>query len=185
VAALGVDCVALVRGGGSKSDLAAFDSREIALAVARCPLPVLTGLGHEIDQSVADRVAFQAFKTPTKVAEFLVARIEGAELAMTRVAERLMRSALLPLSAARERLMDAERRALLARSALHRTSTRLATLAGAIARSARMATHDAGAKRRELAGRLLRAAPRAVERRERDRALLARGLVSAARGRLA
>ncbi len=144
-AALGVDCVALVRGGGSRSDLAAFDSREIATAVARCPLPVLTGLGHEIDESVADRVAFQAFKTPTKVAEFLVARIESAELALTRVTERLSRAALVPLSTARERLLAAERSALVARSALHRASTRLATLAAAIGRSARgrVATENA------------------------------------------
>ena len=40
-------------------------------------MPVLTGLGHEIDESVADRVAHAAFKTPTKVAEFLVARLQA------------------------------------------------------------------------------------------------------------
>jgi exodeoxyribonuclease VII large subunit len=143
--ARGIDCIALVRGGGSKSDLAAFDSREIALAVARCPLPVLTGLGHEIDQSVADRVAFQAFKTPTKVAEFLVARIEGAELAVARLGERLLRAAPLPLGRARERTLSAERRLLIARGVLERAGQRVATLVWRLvgAAKARLATEVA------------------------------------------
>ena len=107
--ATGADCVVLVRGGGSKSDLAAFDSREIALAVARSPLPVLTGLGHEIDQSVADRVAHLSFKTPTKVGEFLVARMEAAELAVAQLAERLARTARGTLRAAVERRSELAR----------------------------------------------------------------------------
>src|SRR4029078_7543944 len=72
LAGLDVDCAVLIRGGGSRTDLAAFDSRAIAEAVARAPLPVLTGLGHEIDQSISDLVAHTALKTPTKVAELLV-----------------------------------------------------------------------------------------------------------------
>ncbi|KAB2950622.1 MAG: exodeoxyribonuclease VII large subunit, partial [Thermoanaerobaculia bacterium] len=77
-----VDAIALVRGGGSRTDLAAFDSRAVAEAVARSPKPVLTGLGHEIDVSVADLTAHRAFKTPTKVAEFLVARLAEGEIAV-------------------------------------------------------------------------------------------------------
>ena len=63
---LALDAIVLIRGGGSRTDLAAFDSRAVAEAVARCPLPVLTGLGHEIDRSIADRVSHAAFKTPTR-----------------------------------------------------------------------------------------------------------------------
>lgn len=70
----GVDAIALVRGGGAKTDLAWFDREEIARAIARCPVPVLCGIGHEIDTSVADLAAHLAFKTPTAAAAFLVER---------------------------------------------------------------------------------------------------------------
>jgi exodeoxyribonuclease VII large subunit len=105
-AATGAECVALVRGGGSKSDLAAFDSRVVAMAVAECALPVLTGLGHEIDESVADRVAWRAFKTPTKVAEFLVARLAEGEGAMTVVAAKLARAGRVAARRAEERRVE-------------------------------------------------------------------------------
>jgi len=183
-AGLEVDCVALVRGGGSKSDLAAFDRRAIALAVAGCPLPVLTGLGHEIDTAVADRVAHQSFKTPTKAAEFLVARLEGAELAVRRLGERLSREARLALGAARERLLDAERRMGVARGRLDSAAARLDAVAAALARSARRALRDAAARRLEIGRRLARAAPRRVEAVRRRFDVDAWRLVGAARGRL-
>src|SRR5690606_10844604 len=140
----GVDAVALVRGGGSRTDLAAFDSRAIAGAVARATRPVLTGLGHEIDPSVADPAAHRAFQTPTKVAEFLVSRLAEAELAVTREAKRLAAAPRLPLSAARERLLDAERRTVAARARLVRGGERLTSLAAALAGAARRALRGAG-----------------------------------------
>lgn len=66
------DCAVLIRGGGSKLDLAGFDKLEIGKAIAHCSIPVLTGIGHETDQSVADLVAHTPLKTPTAVAEFLI-----------------------------------------------------------------------------------------------------------------
>ncbi len=66
------DAVILIRGGGSKLDLAAFDSFNIGYAIATCPLPVITGIGHEIDQSIADLMAHTAMKTPTAVADFII-----------------------------------------------------------------------------------------------------------------
>ena len=60
-----VDVVVVIRGGGSRTELATFDHEDIATAVATAPVPVLTGLGHEIDRSVADEVAHLALKTPT------------------------------------------------------------------------------------------------------------------------
>jgi exodeoxyribonuclease VII large subunit len=183
-AGLGVDCVALVRGGGARSDLAAFDSRTIALAIGRSPLPVLTGLGHEIDLAVADRVAHQSFKTPTKVAEFLVARLESAELAVGRLRERLAKAARLPLAASRERLLDAERRVVVARGRLGEAAARLVAVSAALARGARRAVRAAAAARRDLGLRLGRAAPRSVERARRASGVVAWRLVGAARGRL-
>lgn len=70
-----LDVVVLIRGGGSKSDLATFDHLAIATAIATSPLPVFTGLGHEIDRSVADEVAHTSLKTPTACAGALVERV--------------------------------------------------------------------------------------------------------------
>ena len=67
-----LDCVVAIRGGGARNELATFDAEPIALAIAMCPTPVLTGLGHEIDRSVADEVAHRALKTPTACAGALI-----------------------------------------------------------------------------------------------------------------
>jgi len=72
------DAILLVRGGGSRLDLSWFDKEDIARAIVACPVPVLTGIGHEIDSSVADAVAHRSFKTPTAVAEALVERAREA-----------------------------------------------------------------------------------------------------------
>lgn len=68
------ELIIIARGGGSRTDLAWLDNEAIARKIASCPIPVWTGIGHEIDTSVLDLVANQAFKTPTAVAEELVAR---------------------------------------------------------------------------------------------------------------
>lgn len=72
-----LDVVALVRGGGARGDLVAFDHEEVARAIATSPVPVITGIGHEIDESVADRVAHRSFKTPTACAAFLCEAVSG------------------------------------------------------------------------------------------------------------
>jgi exodeoxyribonuclease VII large subunit len=71
------DAVAIIRGGGSQSDLDCFNSYLLSSHIAQFPLPVLTGIGHDKDSSVADMVACRALKTPTAVADFLVAMAEG------------------------------------------------------------------------------------------------------------
>lgn len=70
-----IDVVVVIRGGGSKNDLAAFDSELIAMAILDCPVPVFTGIGHEIDHSIADDVAHTFFKTPTAVARGLIDQV--------------------------------------------------------------------------------------------------------------
>jgi len=148
-AASACDCVVLIRGGGAKSDLAVFDSQAVAEAVARAPKPVLTGLGHEIDEAVADLVAWRSFKTPTKVAEELVARIANAELAIARLREQLARQARLTVAEADGRLARAERRAVAARARLAQAGLRLATLAEGLRRVAR---HRLRSAEQQLAG---------------------------------
>lgn len=66
------DVVVLIRGGGAQADLDCFDTYELARAIALFPLPVLTGIGHERDNTVADFVAHTSLKTPTATAEFLI-----------------------------------------------------------------------------------------------------------------
>ena len=70
-----VDMVAAVRGGGSKLDLATFDSEDVGRAVAAMPIPVIAGIGHETDRSVVDEAAAVSVKTPTAAAEWLVQRV--------------------------------------------------------------------------------------------------------------
>lgn len=73
------DIVAIIRGGGSAVDLHCFDGYALAARVARFPLPVITGIGHEKDDTVVDLVAHTRLKTPTAVAEFLISGLRGFE----------------------------------------------------------------------------------------------------------
>jgi exodeoxyribonuclease VII large subunit len=66
------DVVAIIRGGGSQSDLSCYDSYWLASNVAQFPVPVITGIGHEENDSVVDLVAHTRVKTPTAVAGFLI-----------------------------------------------------------------------------------------------------------------
>lgn len=89
------DCVVILRGGGATSDLSGFDTLALAENVANFPLPIITGIGHERDESVLDMISFQRVKTPTAAAAFLVdhltevyARIEDAQEAIVNYVKR-------------------------------------------------------------------------------------------------
>jgi exodeoxyribonuclease VII large subunit len=179
-----VELVALIRGGGSRSDLAAFDSRAIAEAVARSPVPVLTGLGHEIDESIADRVAHTALKTPTKVAELLVERVARADAAVEELARDLSRGALERLRDAREALGSAERGVELARLRLAEAHRRLDEVIRTLARLSHRRLVEEDRRCRALAERLAAAAPRRLDRAAAAPGDLARRVVTAARARL-
>ncbi len=66
------DCVAIIRGGGATSDMSGFDTLALAENVANFPLPIITGIGHDRDESVLDMISFRRVKTPTAAAAFLV-----------------------------------------------------------------------------------------------------------------
>ena len=76
------DVVVIIRGGGATSDLSGFDTYALAANVAQFPLPIITGIGHERDDTILDMVAHTRVKTPTAAAEYLIA-------CMDRVSERL------------------------------------------------------------------------------------------------
>lgn len=86
------DLVVIIRGGGSQTDLNCFNSYELAYHITQFPLPVLTGIGHEQDDSVTDRVAHTRLKTPTAVATFLIDMMAELENRLDEWTERVMES---------------------------------------------------------------------------------------------
>ena len=77
-----LDVICIVRGGGSKTDLNYFDSEALCRTVANSPIPVFTGIGHEIDKSLLDEVAYQSCITPTDCAKRLVERVQDSWVKM-------------------------------------------------------------------------------------------------------
>jgi exodeoxyribonuclease VII large subunit len=73
------DVVVIIRGGGATTDLACFDSYNLALNCAQFPLPVIAGIGHQRDVSILDMVAHTSVKTPTAAAEFLIGKMQETE----------------------------------------------------------------------------------------------------------
>lgn len=77
------DVVIIIRGGGATTDLACFDSYELALNCAQFPLPIIAGIGHQRDLSIVDMVAHTSVKTPTAAATLLIEMMEEAKNRMT------------------------------------------------------------------------------------------------------
>jgi exodeoxyribonuclease VII large subunit len=102
-----LDVVVLIRGGGSKTDLYYLDNELIARSIAACELPVWTGIGHEIDTSVLDYVANRYFKTPTAVAEDLVARYVEMRRHLDEATARFKSTWSFRLEAEKENMLDA------------------------------------------------------------------------------
>lgn len=193
-AARACDVIAVVRGGGARTDLACFDHEQVARAIALSPVPVLTGIGHEVDRAVADEVAHTAAKTPTACAQLLVERVAGflgqAEAcwsAVARVArrelaahdlrtrshaERASRSVRASLVAASHRLDGHGRRARRgANVALAAADQRLGRDVGRLTGSARVRMRDAASALDAAERRVTARAPRALA--EVDRSLTA------------
>jgi exodeoxyribonuclease VII large subunit len=133
----GLDAVVLIRGGGARNELAVFDAEVIARAIARSPVPVLTGLGHEVDRSVADEVAHTTLKTPTACAGELIARAaryraetEASFTAIVRESERALTAATNDLSDTAHRI------ARRTHAAVERADERLSMRVEALRRSA-------------------------------------------------
>ncbi len=158
------DAAILIRGGGARTDLAVFDSRAVAEATARCTLPVLSGLGHETDQAVVDRVAHTALKTPTEVASFLVDRVLAAETDMLTIQAAIV-------GAASERLREAKGALAHTGAMVRSTRQRLASAGTRVRHAGHALSLISGQRlrqaRRQVSGidqRLRAAAPRAIDR---------------------
>lgn len=103
------DCVVIIRGGGATSDLSGFDTLTLAENVANFPLPIITGIGHERDESVLDMISFRRVKTPTAAATFLVdhlsdvyAKVEDAQTTLVNYVQRRLQMERMRL----ERISD-------------------------------------------------------------------------------
>lgn len=125
-----LDCVVVIRGGGARNELATFDAEDIAMAIATSPIPVLTGLGHEIDRSVADEVAHTALKTPTACAGALIGTVATYRVATEERWAAISDVARRNLAAAGAALDDrAHRIARRSHAAVERADERLAARA--------------------------------------------------------
>jgi exodeoxyribonuclease VII large subunit len=121
-----LDVIVVIRGGGARTDLAVFDSEIIARTITEVPIPVLTGLGHEIDRSIADEVAHTALKTPTACAGALISRVAEFTTAVDATWQAIVRRAGDDLARHDRRLLDVSNR-IVARtqSAIDRSHERL------------------------------------------------------------
>jgi exodeoxyribonuclease VII large subunit len=85
------DAVVIIRGGGATADLSSFDNYDLAFNITQFPLPVITGIGHEKDDTIIDLVAHSRLKTPTAVAEFLIKGMERFYDSMTEMENEIVR----------------------------------------------------------------------------------------------
>ena len=98
------DLLILIRGGGSKNDLSCFNNYNLSYYIAQFPLPILTGIGHERDKSIADEVAFLSLKTPTAVAEFLISQVYEFDNFITKKTEQIFSIVLEKISEQKNKL---------------------------------------------------------------------------------
>jgi len=174
------DAVVIIRGGGSRADLVAFDEYGLAAAVGAFPLPVLTGIGHERDEALVDLTAHRALKTPTAVAVFLVERLARLEASFLGYGEQVVAQARRQLGQRHTRLDQlsgrgryaAQRQLDAARAALHARARQAA-------QAPREQLRQLGQDLERFRHQLPRAAHRALAReqrglRRRGRVLLSR-----------
>jgi exodeoxyribonuclease VII large subunit len=156
LAARRCDVIVLARGGGSRADLAPFDTELVARCIAEMPVPVITGVGHEVDRSVADEVAHTACKTPTACAQSLVGRVREFVERLDDAAHRVTSLARSRAAMASRHLDEAARRVQRgAPAVVARERARIDRTHGRVDELSRRRTRDAS---RELADCARRAA---------------------------
>jgi exodeoxyribonuclease VII large subunit len=100
------DVVVIIRGGGATSDLSGFDTYLLAANCAQFPLPIITGIGHERDDTVLDSVAHTRVKTPTAAAQFLITHMHDASESLEELAQTLISSVSVRMDKEHSRLAE-------------------------------------------------------------------------------
>ncbi len=137
------DALVIIRGGGSQSDLGAFDSYRLCSHLAQFPLPVVTGIGHDKDQSVADLIARVAMKTPTAVAGFFVDYNRQFEDRLQVLGDEVASLVRETLSGERERLvLISHAMGRLVSGLLHGHGRRLDEMQGRLRHNARLSLEE-------------------------------------------
>jgi exodeoxyribonuclease VII large subunit len=162
LAGMDLDVVVLIRGGGSRSDLAPFDTEVVARAIASMPMPVFTGIGHEVDRTVADEVAHTYAKTPTAAAAMLVDRVAEFDAQLARASQRVAARARSACRVAQHQLDAARTRVRRAPIVLVRERERVTDRRRQVAERARRATRDAARDLDGVAARLRALDPQRV-----------------------
>ena len=108
----GYDAVLVLRGGGSRLDLSAFDDYDLAAAISQYPLPVLTAIGHDQDHHVADMVAYEHVKTPTALADFILSIYEDEDARISSYQMRLKMAFSMKIAAMESALQVLQTRIL-------------------------------------------------------------------------
>lgn len=172
------DVICVVRGGGSRTDLSTFDSEAVARAIASSPVPVLCGIGHEIDRSIADEVAAMSLKTPTACAQVLIDAVAEVDWRFFELGRQIAALARLrptehqlELTALSRRLTESARRSGAD------AARRIEVTSDRVQRGAARGYRHASSRIDTHAQRLGPSATRAIERRRTEQDELARALV--------
>ena len=161
------DCVVIIRGGGATSDLSGFDTLALAENVANFPLPVITGIGHERDESIVDYVSHTRVKTPTAAAAFLIAHLKDVADRLSDAERRIARTATARKEVERERLNRLQDRLPTLFAAVKgRQEARLATMTGRLATAS---TRRMETERRKVETMAARLTPQPLRRLTAER----------------
>jgi exodeoxyribonuclease VII large subunit len=160
-----LDAMVVIRGGGARNELAVFDAEGIARAIAASPVPVLTGLGHEVDRSVADEVAHTTLKTPTACAGELIARAAQYRADAEATFASIVRESRHALGTATGELSEtAHRIARRTHAAVERADERLGMRVDTLARNAPASLARADRRLVDTGDRVLARAGTVIER---------------------
>lgn len=131
---LSYDVLVIIRGGGADTDFLIFDNYHVGLAIARFPVPVITGIGHQKNVTIADMMAHTSTKTPTKAAEFIIGHNRNFEEQLVRIrsalvirVQQLMQQRVNALTSCTHRITNGSRQLVYDQRDLLQQMTRLVT----------------------------------------------------------
>ncbi len=160
------DCVVIIRGGGSSSDLLSFENYDLAATVARFPLPVIVGIGHERDVTILDYVACKRVKTPTAAAEFLLQLGKQSFDRLTTIGREIALSASQYIAGCSQQLGILEGRLpALSQAAVSRATTKVDRMAMALQQISSRRLQPQMIRLSELSGNLSMSLSRYMENR--------------------